>query len=135
MIRVTTNIHQAGEQMQSVIEAEPVVLLQDEQQIQFRYEETETQSTVMIHVRLASEAPVIHLQRKGEFVSEMNFAAQRVTTGEYRLSATQQILFDIETAEIKVGERWNSIEWHYQLQQQGESLGDFHVKIEFLTEN
>lgn len=135
MIRVTTNIHQAGEKMQSVLEVEPIILLQDEHQFQFRYEEQENQSTVTVHVRLTSEAPVIHLQRKGEFVSEMNFAAHRVTTGEYHLSMTQQITFDIFTADITIAEHWRVIEWHYQLQQQEENLGDFHVEIEFLEEN
>lgn len=135
MLQVQTTIHQAGEHMQTCMKTEPTIISRDDRQLRLTYVEEETQMTVTVTIEKTLSHPIIHLRREGEYVSEMDFMMGRKTRGEYILSPSQQIVFDIHTATLTVADDWSSIEWAYQLIQQGENLGDFVVRVDFIEEN
>lgn len=133
MIRVYTKIIQAGETLQTKLEAslEFIGWKIENKQLAVSYYEKETQTKVDL---LVSDGE-IQLFRKGEVVSQLLFQHQKKTKGRYQLAQGQEILFEIETKNIEVSSDWKQISFEYQLSQQGENLGEFTVNMEILKEN
>ena len=133
MIRVHTKIIQAGETLQTELEApiESIEWKVENEQLALSYQEKETQTKVDLLV----SGGEIQLFRKGEVVSQLLFQHQKKTKGRYQLAQGQEILFEIETKNIEVSSDWKQISFEYQLSQQGENLGEFTVNMEILKEN
>lgn len=134
MLTITTTIHQAGEHMKTVESATETIVSRDSHNLHITYHEPTANMDVDFHIEQTEAHPIIHIERKGEYVSDMAFAMNRQTNGEYQLAPGQHIYFEIETGEITVAENWKKISWTYQLTQQRENLGEFHVEIEFVEE-
>ena len=133
MIRVHTKIIQAGESLQTELEA-PIESIEwkiENKQLALSYQEKETQTKVDL---LVSEGE-IQLFRKGEVASQLLFQHQKKTKGHYQLAQGQEILFEIKTKNVEVSSDWKQISFEYQLSQLGENLGEFTVNIEILKEN
>ena len=133
MIRVHTKIIQAGESLQTELEA-PIESIEwkiENEQLALSYQEKETQTKVDL---LVSEGE-IQLFRKGEVASQLLFQHQKKTKGHYQLAQGQEILFEIKTKNVEVSSDWKQISFEYQLSQLGENLGEFTVNIEILKEN
>ena len=133
MIRVHTKIIQAGETLQTKLEA-PIELIEwktEQKQLALSYHEKETQTKVDL---LVSDGE-IQLFRKGEVVSQLVFQHQKKTKGRYQLAQGQEILFEIKTKNVEVSSDWKQISFEYQLSQLGENLGEFTVNMEILKEN
>ena len=133
MIRVHTNIFQAGDTLQTKLEApiESIGWKVENEQLALSYQEKETQTKVDL---LVSEGE-IQLFRKGEVASQLLFQHQKKTKGHYQLAQGQEILFEIKTKNVEVSSDWKQISFEYQLSQLGENLGEFTVNIEILKEN
>ena len=133
MIRVHTKIIQAGETLQTKLEAslEFIGWKIENKQLAVSYYEKETQTKVDLLVSNGE----IQLFRKGEVASQLLFQHQKKTKGRYQLAQGQEILFEIETKNIEVLSDWKQISFEYQLSQQGENLGEFTVNMEILKEN
>ena len=133
MIRVHTKIFQAGDTLQTKLEApiESIGWKVENEQLALSYQEKETQTKVDL---LVSEGE-IQLFRKGEVASQLLFQHQKKTKGHYQLVQGQEILFEIKTKNVEVSSDWKQISFEYQLSQQGENLGEFTVNIEILKEN
>ena len=133
MIRVYTKIIQAGETLQTKLEAslEFIGWKIENKQLAVSYYEKETQTKVDLLVSNGE----IQLFRKGEVASQLLFQHQKKTKGRYQLAQGQEILFEIETKNIEVSSDWKQISFEYQLSQQGENLGEFTVNMEILKEN
>lgn len=133
MIRVHTKIIQAGEELQTKLEAplESIEWKVKNEQLALSYQEKETQTKVDL---LVSEKE-IQLFRKGEVVSQLLFQHQKRTKGHYQLAQGQEILFEIKTKNVEVSSDWKQISFEYQLSQLGENLGEFTVNMEILKEN
>ena len=133
MIRVHTKIIQAGETLQTKLEApiESIEWKTEQKQLALSYQEKETQTKVDL---LVSEGE-IQLFRKGEVASQLLFQHQKKTKGHYQLAQGQEILFEIKTKNVEVSSDWKQISFEYQLSQLGENLGEFTVNIEILKEN
>lgn len=134
MLTITTTIHQAGEHMKTVEHSTETIVSKDAATLHMTYHEPNANMDVDFHIEQTETHPIIHLERKGEYISDMTFAMHRQTNGQYQLSPTQAILFEIETGDITIEGDWKKIAWTYQLTQQGENLGEFHVEIEFVEE-
>ena len=133
MIRVHTKIFQAGDTLQTKLEA-PIKYIGrkvENEQLALSYQEKETQTKVDL---LVSEGE-IQLFRKGEVASQLVFQHQKKTKGHYQLAQGQEILFEIKTKNVEVSSDWKQISFEYQLSQLGENLGEFTVNIEILKEN
>ena len=133
MIRVHTKIFQAGDALQTKLEApiESIGWKVENEQLALSYQEKETQTKVDL---LVSEGE-IQLFRKGEVASQLLFQHQKKTKGHYQLAQGQEILFEIKTKNVEVSSDWKQISFEYQLSQLGENLGEFTVNIEILKEN
>ena len=133
MIRVYTKIIQAGETLQTKLEAslEFIGWKIENKQLAVSYYEKEIQTKVDLLVSNGE----IQLFRKGEVASQLVFQHQKKTKGRYQLAQGQEILFEIETKNIEVSSDWKQISFEYQLSQQGENLGEFTVNMEILKEN
>ena len=133
MIRVHTKIFQAGDTLQTKLEApiESIGWKVENEQLALSYQEKETQTKVDL---LVSEGE-IQLFRKGEVASQLLFQHQKKTKGHYQLVQGQEILFEIKTKNVEVSSDWKQISFEYQLSQLGENLGEFTVNIEILKEN
>lgn len=133
MIRVYTKIIQAGETLQTKLEAslEFIGWKIENKQLAVSYYEKEIQTKVDLLVSNGE----IQLFRKGEVASQLLFQHQKKTKGRYQLAQGQEILFEIETKNIEVSSDWKQISFEYQLSQQGENLGEFTVNMEILKEN
>ena len=133
MIRVHTKIFQAGDTLQTKLEApiESIGWKVENGQLALSYQEKETQTKVDL---LVSEGE-IQLFRKGEVASQLLFQHQKKTKGHYQLAQGQEILFEIKTKNVEVSSDWKQISFEYQLSQLGENLGEFTVNIEILKEN
>ncbi|GEM_PF-749638 len=133
MIRVHTKIFQAGDTLQTKLEApiESIGWKVENEQLALSYQEKETQTKVDL---LVSEGE-IQLFRKGEVASQLLFQHQKKTKGHYQLAQGQEILFEIKTKNVEVSSDWKQISFEYQLSQLGENLGEFTVNIEILKEN
>ena len=133
MIRVHTKIFQAGDTLQTKLEApiESIGWKVENEQLALSYQEKETQTKVDL---LVSEGE-IQLFRKGEEASQLLFQHQKKTKGHYQLAQGQEILFEIKTKNVEVSSDWKQISFEYQLSQLGENLGEFTVNIEILKEN
>lgn len=133
MIRVHTKIIQAGEILQTELEApiESIEWKVENEQLALSYQEKETQTKVDLLV----SGGEIQLIRKGEVVSQLIFQHQKKTKGRYQLAQGQEILFEIKTKNVEVSSDWKQISFDYQLSQQGENLGEFTVNMEILKEN
>lgn len=133
MIRVYTKIFQAGDTLQTKLEApiESIGWKVENEQLALSYQEKETQTKVDL---LVSEGE-IQLFRKGEVASQLLFQHQKKTKGHYQLAQGQEILFEIKTKNVEVSSDWKQISFEYQLSQLGENLGEFTVNIEILKEN
>ena len=133
MIRVHTKIFQAGDALQTKLEApiESRGWKVENVQLALSYQEKETQTKVDL---LVSEGE-IQLFRKGEVASQLLFQHQKKTKGHYQLAQGQEILFEIKTKNVEVSSEWKQISFEYQLSQLGENLGEFTVNIEILKEN
>ena len=133
MIRVHTKIFQAGDTLQTKLEApiESIGWKVENKQLALSYQEKETQTKVDL---LVSEGE-IQLFRKGEVASQLLFRHQKKTKGHYQLAQGQEILFEIKTKNVEVSSDWKQISFEYQLSQLGEILGEFTVNIEILKEN
>ena len=133
MIRVHTKIIQAGESLQTELEA-PIESIEwkiENKQLALSYQEKETQTKVDLLV--SNEE--IQLFRKGEVASQLLFQHQKKTKGRYQLAQGQEILFEIKTKNVEVSSDWKQISFEYQLSQLGENLGEFTVNMEILKEN
>ena len=133
MIRVHTKIIQAGESLQTELEA-PIESIEwkiENKQLVLSYQEKETQTKVDLLVSNGE----IQLFRKGEVASQLLFQHQKKTKGHYQLAQGQEILFEIKTKNVEVSSDWKQISFEYQLSQLGENLGEFTVNIEILKEN
>lgn len=133
MIRVHTKIIQAGETLQTKLEA-PIESIEwkiEQKQLALSYHEKETQTKVDL---LVSDGE-IQLFRKGEVASQLVFQYQKKTKGSYQLAQGQEILFEIQTKNVEVSSDWKQISFEYQLSQLGENLGKFIVNMEILKEN
>ena len=133
MIRVHTKIIQAGETLQTELEA-PIEFIEwkvGNEQLALSYQEKETQTKVDLLVSNGE----IQLFRKGEVVSQLLFQHQKKTKGRYQLAQGQEILFEIKTKNVEVSSDWKQISFEYQLSQLGENLGEFTVNMEILKEN
>ena len=133
MIRVHTKIIQAGETLQTELEA-PIEFIEwkvENKQLALSYQERETQTKVDLLVSNGD----IQLFRKGEVVSQLLFQHQKKTKGRYQLAQGQEILFEIKTKNVEVSSDWKQISFEYQLSQLGENLGEFTVNVEILKEN
>ena len=133
MIRVHTKIVQAGETLQTELEA-PIEFIEwkvGNEQLALSYQEKETQTKVDLLVSNGE----IQLFRKGEVVSQLLFQHQKKTKGRYQLAQGQEILFEIKTKNVEVSSDWKQISFEYQLSQLGENLGEFTVNMEILKEN
>ena len=129
MIRVHTKIIQAGESLQTELEA-PIESIEwkiENKQLALSYQEKETQTKVDLLVSNGE----IQLFRKGEVASQLLFQHQKKTKGRYQ----QEILFEIKTKNVEVSSDWKQISFEYQLSQLGENLGEFTVNMEILKEN
>lgn len=133
MIRVHTKIFQAGDTLQTKLEApiESIGWKVENEQLALSYQEKETQTKVDL---LVSEGE-IQLFRKGEVASQLLFQHQKKTKGHYQLAQGQEILFEIKTKNVEVSSDWKQISFEYQLSQLGENLGEFTVNMEILKEN
>lgn len=133
MIRVHTKIFQAGDTLQTKLEApiESIGWKVENEQLALSYQEKETQTKVDL---LVSEGE-IQLFRKGEVASQLLFQHQKKTKGCYQLAQGQEILFEIQTKNVEVSSDWKQISFEYQLSQLGENLGEFTVNVEILKEN
>ena len=133
MIRVHTKIIQAGETLQTELEApiESIEWKVENEQLALSYQEKETQTKVDLLV----SGEEIQLFRKGEVASQLIFQHQKKTKGHYQLAQGQEILFEIKTKNVEVSSDWKQISFEYQLSQQGENLGEFTVNMEILKEN
>ena len=133
MIRVHTKIIQAGEELQTKLEApiESIEWKVGNEQLALSYQEKETQTKVDLLVSNGE----IQLFRKGEVVSQLLFQHQKKTKGRYQLAQGQEILFEIKTKNVEVSSDWKQISFEYQLSQLGENLGEFTVNMEILKEN
>ena len=133
MIRVHTKSFQAGDTLQTKLEApiESIGWKVENEQLALSYQEKETQTKVDL---LVSEGE-IQLFRKGEVASQLLFQHQKKTKGHYQLAQGQEILFEIKTKNVEVSSDWKQISFEYQLSQLGENLGEFTVNIEILKEN
>ena len=133
MIRVHTKIIQAGETLQTELEApiESIEWKVENEQLALSYQEKETQTKVDLLV----SGGEIQLFRKGEVASQLIFQHQKKTKGHYQLAQGQEILFEIKTKNVEVSSDWKQISFDYQLSQQGENLGEFTVNMEILKEN
>ena len=133
MIRVHTKIFQAGDTLQTKLEApiESIGWKVENEQLALSYQEKETQTKVDL---LVSEGE-IQLFRKGEVASQLLFQHQKKTKGHYQLAQGQEILFEIKTKNVEVSSDWKQISFEYQLSQLGENVGEFTVNIEILKEN
>lgn len=133
MIRVHTKIIQAGESLQTKLEApiESIEWKTEQKQLALSYHEKESQTTVDL---LVSDGE-IQLFRKGEVASQLLFKHQKKTKGRYQLAQGQEILFEIKTKNVEVSSDWKQIFFEYQLSQLGEDLGEFTVNMEILKEN
>ena len=133
MIRVHTKIFQAGDTLQTKLEApiESIGWKVENEQLALSYQEKETQTKVDL---LVSEGE-IQLFRKGEVASQLLFQHQKKTKGHYQFAQGQEILFEIKTKNVEVSSDWKQISFEYQLSQLGENLGEFTVNIEILKEN
>ena len=133
MIRVHTKIIQAGEELQTNLEAplESIEWKVENKQLALSYQEKETQTKVDL---LVSDGEV-QLFRKGEVASQLLFQHQKKTKGHYQLAQGQEILFEIKTKNVEVSSDWKQISFEYQLSQLGENLGEFTVNMEILKEN
>ena len=133
MIRVHTKIIQAGETLQTELEAkiESIEWKVENEQLALSYQEKETQTKVDLLVSNGE----IQLFRKGEVASQLLFQHQKKTKGLYQLAQGQEILFEIKTKKVEVSSDWQQISFEYQLSQQGENLGEFTVNMEILKEN
>ena len=133
MIRVHTKIIQAGESLQTELEA-PIEFIEwkiENKQLALSYQEKETQTKVDLLVSNGE----IQLFRKGEVASQLLFQHQKKTKGHYQLAQGQEILFEIKTKNVEVSSDWKQISFEYQLSQLGENLGEFTVNMEILKEN
>ena len=133
MIRVHTKIIQAGESLQTELEA-PIESIEwkiENKQLALSYQEKETQTKVDLLVSNGE----IQLFRKGEVPSQLLFQHQKKTKGRYQLAQDQEILFEIKTKNVEVSSDWKQISFEYQLSQLGENLGEFTVNMEILKEN
>ena len=133
MIRVHTKIIQAGETLQTKLEApiESIEWKVENKQLALSYQEKET----MTKVDLLVSNEEIQLFRKGEVTSQLLFQHQKKTKGRYQLAQGQEILFEIKTKNVEVSSDWKQISFEYQLSQLGENLGEFTVNMEILKEN
>ena len=133
MIRVHTKIIQAGEEVQTKLEApiESIEWKVENKQLVLSYQEKETMTKVDL---LVSDGE-IQLFRKGEVASQLLFQHQKRTKGHYQLAQGQEILFEIKTKNVEVSSDWKQISFEYQLSQLGENLGVFTVNMEILKEN
>ena len=133
MIRVHTKIIQAGETLQTELEApiESIEWKVENKQLALSYQEKETQTKVDLLV----SGGEIQLFRKGEVANQLLFQHQKKTKGRYQLAQGQEILFEIKTKNVEVSSDWKQISFDYQLSQQGENLGEFTVNMEILKEN
>ena len=133
MIRVHTKIIQAGEELQTKLEAptESIEWKVENKQLALSYHEKETMTKVDL---LVSDGE-IQLFRKGEVASQLLFQHQKRTKGHYQLAQGQEILFEIKTKNVEVSSDWKQISFEYQLSQLGENLGEFTVNMEILKEN
>ena len=133
MIRVHTKIIQAGETLQTKLEApiESIEWKTEQKQLALSYNEKESQTKVDL---LVSDGE-IQLFRKGEVASQLVFQHQTKTKGRYQLAQGQEILFEIKTKNVEVSSDWKQISFEYQLSQLGENLGEFTVNMEILKEN
>ena len=133
MIRVRTKIIQAGETLQTELEApiESIEWKVENEQLALSYQEKETQTKVDLLV----SGGEIQLFRKGEVTSQLLFQHQKKTKGCYQLAQGQEILFEIQTKNVEVSSDWKQISFEYQLSQLGENLGEFTVNVEILKEN
>ena len=115
MIRVHTKIIQAGETLQTKLEApiESIEWKTEQKQLALSYQEKETQTKVDL---LVSEGE-IQLFRKGEVASQLLFQHQKKTKGHYQLAQGQEILFEIKTKNVEVSSDWKQISFEYQLSQ------------------
>ena len=133
MIRVHTKIFQAGETLQTTLEA-PLDCIEwkvENKQLALSYQERETQTKVDLLVSNGE----IQIFRKGEVASQLLFQHQKKTKGRYQLAQGQEILFEIQTKNVEVSSDWKQISFEYQLSQLGENLGEFTVNVEILKEN
>ena len=133
MIRVHTKIIQAGEFLQTELEA-PIESIEwkiENKQLALSYQERETQTKVDLLVSNGE----IQIFRKGEVASQLLFQHQKKTKGHYQLAQGQEILFEIQTKNVEVSSDWKQISFEYQLSQLGENLGEFTVNVEILKEN
>ena len=133
MIRVHTKIIQAGESLQTELEA-PIESIEwkiENKQLALSYQEKETQTKVDLLVSNGE----IQLFRKGEVASQLLFQHQKKTKGRNQLAQGQEILFEIKTKNVEVSSDWKQISFEYQLSQLGENLGEFTVNMEILKEN
>lgn len=133
MIRVYTKIFQAGDTLQTKLEApiESIGWKVENKQLALSYHEKETQTKVDL---LVSDGE-IQLFRRGEVASQLLFQHQKKTKGHYQLAQGQEILFEIKTKNVEVSSDWKQISFEYQLSQLGENLGEFTVNMEILKEN
>ena len=133
MIRVHTKIIQAGETLQTELEApiESIEWKVENEQLALSYQEKETQTKVDLLVSTGE----VQLFREGEVASQLLFQHQKKTNGRYQLAQGQEILFEIKTKKVEVSSDWKQISFEYQLSQQGENLGEFTVNMEILKEN
>ncbi len=133
MIRVHTKIFQAGETLQTTLEAplDSIEWKTEQEQLALSYREKETQTKVDLFI----SPKEIQLFRNGEVVSQLLFQHQKKTKGRYQLSQGQEILFEIKTKNVAVSSDWKQIFFEYQLEQLGENLGEFTVSVEILKEN
>ena len=133
MIRVHTKIVQAGETLQTELEApiESIEWKVENEQLALSYQEKETQTKVDLLVSTGE----VQLFRKGEVASQLLFQHQKKTKGHYQLAQGQEILFEIKTKNVEVSSDWKQISFEYQLSQLGENLGEFTVNMEILKEN
>ena len=133
MIRVHAKIIQAGETLQTKLEApiESIEWKVENEQLALSYQEKETQTKVDLLV----SGGEIQIFRKGEVASQLIFQHQKKTKGRYQLAQGQQILFEIQTKKVEVSSDWKQISFEYQLSQLGENLGEFTVNMEILKEN
>ena len=107
MIRVHTKIFQAGDTLQTKLEApiESIGWKVENEQLALSYQEKETQTKVDL---LVSEGE-IQLFRKGEVASQLLFQHQKKTKGHYQLAQGQEILFEIKTKNVEVSSDWKQI--------------------------
>lgn len=131
-IRVKTTIFQNNDQINSITEVFPTKMERVDQQLKIQYTEPESLAKIELEIQKSDEMPKIRIKRSAEFISIMRFSPGMTTVGEYRLSQTQKILFDIRTTKLWIKEDWTQMEWDYQMRQQGDLIGQGNIKIEFV---